>query len=77
MDMMKPSAALLCKLGSIAVHADELLSPDGHQFDRVALAALMADAEVKEWLTAMDGAAMLPKKRKAVPNGLPDTSCHG
>lgn len=68
MDMMKPSAALLCKLGSIAVHTGELLSPDGHQFDQVALASLMADAEVREWLAAMDGAAMLPKKRNAVPS---------
>ena len=68
MDMMKPSAALLCKLGSIAVHADELISPDGHQFDHVALASLMADAEVQEWIAAMDGAAMLPKKRNSVPN---------
>lgn len=68
MDMMKPSAALLCKLGSIAVHADELLSPDRHHFDRLALASLMADAEVREWLAAMDSAAMLPKKRNVVHN---------
>lgn len=68
MDMMKPSAALLCKLGSIAVHADELLSPSGHQFDRAALASLMDDAEVREWLALMDSAAMLPKKRNVVPN---------
>lgn len=27
MNIMQPSASLLCKLGSIAVHAEELLSP--------------------------------------------------
>ena len=64
MNMMQPNIGLLCKLGSIAVHADELLSPDGHQFDRAALNTLLTDPEVKEWLAAMDKAAMLPKKRK-------------
>lgn len=68
MEMMKPSPALLCKLGSIAVHAEELISPEGHHFDRVALQTLMSDAEVREWLSAMDAAAMLPKKRNVVPN---------
>ena len=64
-NMLTPSASLLCKLGSIVVHADELISPDGHQFDRVALQSLLADTEVKEWLREMDGAAMVPRKRKA------------
>lgn len=63
MNMMQPSAALLCKLGSIAVHVEELLSPEGHSFDRAALGTLLADAEVREWLHAMDSAAMVPKKR--------------
>ncbi len=62
--MLEPSISLLCKLGSIAVHAQELLSDNGHHFDRVALESLMADAEVKEWLSAMNSAAMLPVKRR-------------
>jgi hypothetical protein len=62
--MLSPGAGLLCKLGSIAVHAEEMVSPDGHTFDRVALEQLLADPEVKEWLTLMDAAAMVPKKRK-------------
>lgn len=64
--MLKPGAGLLCKLGSIAVHADEMLSSGGHQFDRAALTSLIADAEVQAWLTQMDEAAMVPKKRKPV-----------
>lgn len=64
MNMLTPSPALLCKLGSIAVHADELTSDDGHQFDRVALQSLIADPEVREWIAAMGAAAMVPVKRK-------------
>lgn len=55
--------SLLVKLGSIAVHADEMLSPGGHHFDRVALEQLVADQEVKAWIAAMDKLAMIPKKR--------------
>ena len=61
--MLIPSPSLLCKLGSIVVHVEELLSPSGHPFDRDALLALLADAEVRAWLAQMDAAAMLPNKR--------------
>ena len=64
MNMLAPGPSLLCKLGSIVVHTDEMLSADGHIFDRVALDQLLSDPEVKEWLAAMDAAAMLPRKRK-------------
>ncbi len=36
-DYAKPSLGLLVKLGSIAVHAREATSSDGHQFDLIAL----------------------------------------
>jgi hypothetical protein len=62
-DPLKPSVSLLCKLGSVAVHVDELLSPGGHAFDREALKTLFADVELQEWLEEMDRMAMLPKKR--------------
>lgn len=38
-DALKPSPMLLCLLGSIVVHAEELLSPDGHAFDKITAAA--------------------------------------
>jgi hypothetical protein len=63
MNAMKPSPSLLCKLGSIAVHAEEMLSPSGHDFDRIALKSVLDDAEVKQWISEMDSMAMLPKKR--------------
>lgn len=60
---LTPSASLLMKLGSIAVHADEMLSPLGHGFDRIALEAVLHDPEVVEWLAAMAAMAYLPVKR--------------
>ena len=62
-DPLKPNTALLVKLGSIAVHVDEMLSPHGHQFDRTALDLLLADGDVKAWIAAMTKMAMLPVKR--------------
>lgn len=62
-DLMNPTPALLCKLGSIIVHAQELLSPHGHRFDRIALDDLLKDAEVQAWLRGMSRAALLPEPR--------------
>jgi hypothetical protein len=74
-DVMNPSPALLCKLGSIIVHADELLSPDGHHFDREALAQVLADPEVAEWLRGMGEMALIPLKRsKPWPSPMSRTS---
>lgn len=60
---LQPSPGLLCKLGSIAIHADELHSNDGHSFDKLALDTLLSDPEVIEWLSQMETLAMVPKKR--------------
>jgi hypothetical protein len=62
-DPMKPSAALLAKLGSIARHCDEALSVTGHEFDVGAIRSLLCDPEVVQWLDAMDKLAMIPRKR--------------
>jgi len=58
-----PPAALLAKIGSIVVHADEMLSMDGHEFDRHALQSLLADPEIQAWLKEMGKLAMIPVKR--------------
>jgi len=63
MDIFYPSKTLLVKLGSIAVHTDEMTSNTGHHFDVEVLKALLNDEEVKEWLAGMDKYALLPKKR--------------
>lgn len=62
---LSPSAALLCKLGSIIVHADEGTEDGAHFFDLHTVRTLLADPEVKAWLAAMDRMAMLPVKRSA------------
>ena len=66
--MMNPGAGLLCKLGSIAVHAQELTSSYGHEFDRAALLSVLTDPDIVKWLAAMDREALLPKTRQAMPN---------
>ena len=60
-DPLKPSLALLAKLGSIVVHAEEMISPNGHRFDRAVFQALLGDPEVRTWLKAMT--VYLPVKR--------------
>lgn len=64
MDTLKPPVTVLMKLGSLAVHVEELLSPDGHEFDKAVIDALLQDEELKIWLEEMDEMAFLPKKRK-------------
>lgn len=60
---LKPSMSLLCKLGSIAVHVDEFLSKQGHEFDKHAIDQLLDDGEVKQWIQQMTDMAFLPRKR--------------
>jgi hypothetical protein len=50
---MNPSMSLLCKLASVAAHAQESLGPQRHEFDLIALQQLLADREVKAWLDEM------------------------
>lgn len=62
-DPLKPSAALLSKLGSVIVHFLESQSEKGHQFDMIALEALLKDPEVLTWLQEMNAMSMLPVRR--------------
>jgi hypothetical protein len=55
------------KLGSIVVHADELTTPGGHEFDATAIRSLLADPDVKAFLTTL-GPGMLPVKRSSPPS---------
>ena len=60
------SLVLAVTLGSLAVHIEEMLdSIDGRTrpFDEAAIRTLLDNGELKEWLTKMDGMALLPKKR--------------
>lgn len=63
-NFFKISDAGLIKLGSALVHADEYLSPDGHDFDRTTFYGLLKDPEVSEWIKRLSEAALLPQKRK-------------
>jgi len=60
-DPLKPELPLLMKLGSIIVHAEEYLGDTGNPVDRVALEALLKEADVQEWIRDMG--VFLPVKR--------------
>ena len=62
-DPLKPSASLLVKLGSIVVHTEEMLGPNGHHFDVATLKSMLADPELDAWRDEMGSLALLPVKR--------------
>lgn len=68
-DIVDPPVSLLVKLGSIAVHAEELTQPGAHSLDLAALRGLLNDPEVREWLAAADALALLPIKRGVPAEG--------
>jgi hypothetical protein len=62
-DPFRPSSSLICKLGSILVHQQELMSPSGHPVDKGALDSLLSDPEVVAWLAEMGVQGFLPVRR--------------
>lgn len=64
MNLVAP-ISLVVKLASIAVHAEEMLSPNGHYFDRETIKSLLNDLEVRGFLDDPANAAFLPLKRKS------------
>lgn len=61
--MLQPSMAVLVALGSLAIHIEEYLSPDGHPNDKIAIESLLAGGELRAFLAEMDKLAFLPRKR--------------
>lgn len=53
---------LAVALGSLVVHCEELLSPAGHQVDKVAIQTLLDDPAVKAWMAGIPK-VLLPLKR--------------
>lgn len=67
-DPFKPSIGILVKLGSLAVHADELTdsTPNavrGHAHDAATIKSLLSDPEIQEWMKQMWAMSFLPIKR--------------
>lgn len=62
-DPLKPSVALIAKLGSVVVHAQEAFSPNAHPLDVEAIRGLAADPEITEWLSALQKQGLVPVKR--------------
>lgn len=60
---LRPDLDVAVKLASIAVHADEALSPGRHDYDLHAISGLLADPGVKAYLERLGAMALLPVKR--------------
>jgi hypothetical protein len=60
---MEVPLTLLMKLGSAAVHCEELFSEKRHKFDLEALKTVVFDKEVQEFLKSKEMEALLPVKR--------------
>jgi hypothetical protein len=62
---LTPKTTLLVKLGSIAIHVEEMVEEDfkNIKFDMPAVKSALYDPEVKAWLADMDKLALLPAKR--------------
>lgn len=57
-------ASLAAKIGSILVHVEEGTSADGHAFDWESARALLGQADVVEWIRALQKMALVPVKRR-------------
>ncbi len=62
-DPLKPSVTLLAKLASVAGHAEEMIGPRGHDFDKMALKSALDDEEVLVWMYEMAELALAPVRR--------------
>lgn len=62
-NVLKPSASILTKLGSLYIHIEETISNKGHSFDIESIKGILADEELQEWIKGMDKLALIPKKR--------------
>ena len=60
-DPLTPNLTTLVKLGSVIVHVEEMISPKGHIFDKIALESLLQDPDVQVWIRTMS--VYLPLKR--------------
>lgn len=63
MEVLKPPAGVLVRLGSFVVHIEEYLSSSGHSYDLIAAKDCLNDPQVKEWFEGMAKMALLPVKR--------------
>lgn len=61
--LLRPVPSILLALLSVAIHAEELLSPTGHAIDRVAMKSAMDAPGLREWIAEMTKAGYAPVKR--------------
>jgi hypothetical protein len=64
MNPLKPTPALLAKLGSLIYHLEEAMDSGGHPDDLQAAVTLREDPDIKEWFQGMAELALVPVKRR-------------
>jgi hypothetical protein len=62
-DPLRPTLAVLCKLGSLAAHTKEMMNNRGHAFDLNAIQGLIADPDLNAWMEEMQKLALVPVPR--------------
>lgn len=68
MKIPETTMEIATKLGSIAVHAQEIAKDQmGHPFDWVSMKALLSDPDVVSWLKQMRKCGLLPEMRNPWP----------
>ena len=60
-DFLILTPALAAKLAAVVVHAREMVSQGGHEFDRVALQSVASDPEVQDWIQRCGPLAPRPR----------------
>lgn len=60
-DFCTLTVPLAAKLAAVVVHAEEMLSPQGHAFDRMALKTVIEDPAVQAWIKSCG--ALAPQRR--------------
>lgn len=59
----KPTEAVAIRMASALIHADEFMSPHGHEFDLEAFRRVFDDPDVSAYLQELDALALLPLRR--------------
>ncbi len=67
MSLPLPTPEVAVALASIAVHAREALSPNGHHHDLAAVNGLVEMPNVQAYLAELDALALLPVVRAEKP----------
>jgi hypothetical protein len=68
-----PPVTTLVKIAGVLTRVEEELSGEGRQFDGLAIKSLLADKEIRDWITGMNGLGLVPLNPSRENSGLVTT----